>query len=209
MNEGRPFMFVQVITGRTSRAAQVRAAFDRWVEELAPGAEGWLGSTAGVTEDGRFVALARFESEDAARRNSDRPEQGQWWAETAGLLDGEATFRNSVKVMPDLRGDPDEAGFVQIMQGQQGPDPDRAQELMNQNSDEWAAFRPDVVGSLSVAHPDNTWTMALYFTSEADAREGERKEPPPRLKAQMDEMDSLGVGVPEYFDLKDPWLSSP
>jgi hypothetical protein len=126
-------MFVQVITGKTSNAAQVRAALDRWVEELAPGAEGWLGSTAGVTEDGRLVALARFESEEAAQRNNDRPEQDQWWAETAQLLDGEATFRNSVNVMPDLHGDPDQAGFVQIMQGQQGPDPDRAQELMNQN----------------------------------------------------------------------------
>jgi hypothetical protein len=31
--------------------------------------------------------------------------------------------------------------------------------------------------------------MAMYFTSEADAREGERKEPPEALKAQMDEME--------------------
>jgi hypothetical protein len=202
-------MFVQVITGKTSNAEQVRAALDRWVEELAPGAEGWLGSTAGVTADGQLVALARFESDEAAQRNSDRPEQGQWWAETAGLLDGEATFRNSVNVMPDLRGNPDEAGFVQIMQGQQGPDPDRAQELMNQNSDEWAAFRPEVLGSLSIAHADNTWTMALYFTSEAQAREGERKEPPPELKAQMEEMEKFSVGPPTFFDLSDPWLSSP
>jgi len=51
--------------------------------------------------------------------------------------------------------------------------------------------------------------MALYFTSEAEAREGERKEPPPELKAQMEEMDKLSVGVPEFFDLKDPWLNSP
>ena len=202
-------MFVQVITGKTSKAAQVRAAMDRWVDELAPGAQGWLGSTAGVTEDGRFIALARFESEEAAQRNSDRFEQDRWWADTAQLLDGEATFRNSVNVMPDLRGDPDKAGFVQIMQGEQGPDPERAQELMNQNRDEWAAFRPEVLGSLGAAHPDSTWTMALYFTSEAEAREGEAKEPPPRLQAQMEEMDKLSVGTPEYFDLKDPWLTSP
>ena len=201
-------MFVQVITGKTSKAAEVRAAVDRWEKDLAPGAEGWLGSTAGVTEDGRLVALARFESEEAAQRNSDRPEQGEWWAEVAKLLDGEATFRNSVNVMPDLRGDPDQARFVQVMQGQQGPDPKRAQELMNQNSDEWAAFRPEVLGSLGIAHPDDTWTMVLYFTSEADAREGERKEPPAELQAQMEEMNKLSVGEPEYFDLKDPWLSS-
>jgi len=201
-------MFVQVITGRTHNADQLQATLDRWVDELSPGAEGWLGSTAGVTEDGRFVALARFESEEAAQRNSNRPEQDQWWSETAGLLDGEPTFRNSVEVMPDLQGDPDEATFVQIMQGEQGPNPERARELMSEHSDEWAAFRPEILGSIGVEHPDHTWTMALYFTSEAEAREGERKEPPPELKAQMEEMDQLGGGEPEYFDLKHPWLSS-
>jgi hypothetical protein len=52
-----------------------------------------------VTEDGRFVALARFESAEAARRNIDRPEQGQWWTETAKLFPSEVTFRDSSHVM--------------------------------------------------------------------------------------------------------------
>jgi hypothetical protein len=176
---------------------------------LAPGADGWLGSTTGVTDDGQLVAIARFESEAAARRNSDRPEQGEWWANTAKLFDGEATFRDSENVVPDVRGNPDEAGFVQVMQGEQGPDADRAQALMNENPDEWAAFRPEVLGSLAITHSDGTWTMVLYFTSEADAREGESKEPPPELQAQMAEMDKLSVGVPTFLDLRDPWLSSP
>jgi hypothetical protein len=59
-------MFVQVIQGRVTSPEQVRAALDRWSGQLAAGAEGWLGSTAGVTGDGRFVALARFESAEAA-----------------------------------------------------------------------------------------------------------------------------------------------
>jgi len=201
-------MFVQVITGKTSDAGQLRAATDRWLRDLAPGAEGWLGSTGGVTDDGRAVLIARFESEDAAQRNSDRPEQGEWWAETAKLLEGEATFRNSVDVTTDLRGDPDQAGFVQVMQGEQGPDPDRVRALMDENAEEWAAFRPDIIGSVGATHDDGTWTMAMYFTSEADAREGEKKEPPPVLQAQMDEMNQLSVGVPEFFDLRDPWLFS-
>jgi hypothetical protein len=201
-------MFVQVITGKTSDAGQLRAATDRWLRDLAPGAEGWLGSTGGVTDDGRAVLIARFESEDAAQRNSDRPEQGEWWAETAKLLEGEATFRNSVDVTTDLRGDPDQAGFVQVMQGEQGPDPDRVRALMDENAEEWAAFRPDIIGSVGATHDDGTWTMAMYFTSEADAREGEKKEPPPELQAQMEEMNQLSVGVPEFFDLRDPWLFS-
>jgi len=201
-------MFVQVIRGQASDPGQVRDALDLWDEQLAIGAEGWLGSTAGVTEDGRFVALARFDSEQAARRNSDRPEQHQWWMETAKLFTGELTFRDSSDVTVDANGDPDAAGFVQVMQGR-GSDPERARELMAQNPDEWAAFRPDVIGSMAVAHEDGGYTMAMYFSSEEAAREGERKEPPPKIKAQMEEMNRLSVGEPEFLDLRQPWLYSP
>jgi hypothetical protein len=200
-------MFVQVIRGRVSDPGQVHAALDRWSEELAAGAPGWLGSTAGVTEDGRFVALARFESEDAARRNSDRPEQGQWWMEISKLFAGEVTFRDSSDVTADVNGDPDTAGFVQVMQGR-GSDPERARELMAQNPDDWAAFRPDVIGSVAVGHEGGAYTMAMYFTSEEAAREAERKEPPPQLKAQMEEMNQLNAGEPEFLDLRQPWLYS-
>jgi hypothetical protein len=201
-------VFVQVIQGQVSDAGKVRAAFDRWVQELAPGAIGWLGSTAGVTEDGRFIALARFESEEAARRNNDRPEQDRWWTETAQLFSGAASFTDSSDVTVDVTGDPDDAGFVQVIQGR-GSDPDRARELMGQDSSEWAAFRPEILGSVGVGHEGGAYTMAIYFTSEEAAREGERKEPPPELQAQMDEMAALSVGEPEFFDLKQPWLYAP
>jgi hypothetical protein len=200
-------VFVQVVQGQVADAGQVRDALERWAKELAPGATGWLGTTAGVTEDGRFIALARFESEEAARRNSDRPEQDQWWTETSKLFTGEAAFRDSGDVTVDVTGDPDDAGFVQVMRGQ-GRDPGRARELMEQDSAEWAAFRPEIIGSVAVGHEGGAYTMALYFTSEEAAREGERKEPPAHLRAQMEEMDKLSVGVPEFFDLKQPWLYS-
>lgn len=201
-------MFVQVIQGQVPDAGSVRAALDRWAQELAPGASGWLGSTAGVTDDGRFIAVARFESEDAARRNSDRPEQDRWWSETSQLFTGEPTFRDSGQVDLDVTGEPDDAGFVQIIQGRNS-DPARVRELMGQNSSEWAEFRPDVIGSVGAEHDGGAYTMVLYFTSEEAAREGERKEPPPQIKAQMEEMDALSVGAPDFFDLKEPWLYSP
>jgi hypothetical protein len=201
-------MFVQVIQGKVSDAERVRAAFDRWIQEVAPGAVGWLGSTGGATEDGRFIALARFESEEAARRNSERPEQDRWWAETSKLFTGDVTFRDSTDVTVDVTGDPDRAGFVQVMQGR-GTDPDRAKELMAQDSDKWAELRPDVIGSVAVGHEAGAYTMAMYFTSEAEAREGERKELPPELVAQMEEMNKLSIGEPEFFDLKRPWIHSP
>jgi len=201
-------VFVQVIQGQVADGGKLRVALDRWAQELSPGATGWLGSTAGVTEDGRFIALARFASEEAARRNSDRPEQDQWWTETAKLMTGEATFKDSSDVTVDVTGDPDDAGFVQVIQGR-GSDPDRARELMGQDSSAWAAFRPEILATVAVGHEGGAYTMAVYFTSEAEAREGERKEPPPELQAQMDEMAALSVGEPEFFDLKQPWLYSP
>jgi hypothetical protein len=201
-------MFVQVIRGQVTDREQVHAALDRWSEQLAAGALGWLGSTAGVTQDGRFVALARFESEEAARRNSARPEQDQWWMQTSKLFTGELTFRDSSDVTVDVHGDPGEAGFVQVMQGR-GSDSERARELMAQNPDDWATFRPDVIGSVAVGHEGGAYTLAFYFTSERAAREGEGKEPPPQLKAQMEELNQLNVGEPEFFDLRHPWLYSP
>jgi len=201
-------MFVQVIQGRVEDREELRSAIDQWLTHVAPGAQGWLGSTGGVTEDGRFITLARFESQEAARRNSERPEQDQWWAQTSKLFIGEPSFKDSSDVRVDLPGDPNRAGFVQIMQGR-GSDPDRARELMSQDSAEWSAFRPEMIGNVGVGHEGGAYTMAMYFTSEDAAREGERKEPPPRLRAQMEEMAKLSIGETEFFDLKEPWLHSP
>ena len=82
-------------------------------------------------------------------------------------------------------------------------------ELMAQNPDEWAAFRPEILGTLAIGHEDGAYTMAVYCTSESAAREGERKEPPPRIKAQMDEMNQMNIGMPTFYDLRQPWLYSP
>ncbi|MFC0531732.1 hypothetical protein [Phytohabitans kaempferiae] len=201
-------MFVQVIQGPVSDPEGMRAALDRWAADLAPGAQGWLGTAAGVTDDGVAIAVTQFESEEAARRNNDRPEQDRWWAETARLFSGEVTFRDSASAVVDMVGDADEAGFVQVIEGQ-GTDPDRSRQLMAQETGEWAEYRPDILGTVGAQHDDGAFTMAVFFTSEEDAREAERQELPPRLKAQMDEMNALSVGAPQYFDLRQPWLYSP
>ena len=201
-------MFVQVYQGQVSDTAAMKAQLDKWVAEVAPSATGWLGSTAGVTEDGRFIALARFESESAAQENSDRPEQGAWWEETANLFTNEPVFHNSTDVDVDTPGDPTTAGFVQVMQGRSS-DPARARELMASDPTDWATFRPDILGTVNAGHQNGEWTMAIYFTSEEEAREGERKEPPPEMAQMMKEMDELSVGEPSFFDLKEPWLHAP
>ena len=202
-------MFAQVIQGRTSDDQALLRAVDQWKRDLAPGAIGWLGSTGGVTDDGRAIAVVRFESADAAARNSQRPEQTRWWEETQRLYDGEVTFLDSEDVILDLSGDPDRAGFVQVMQGQV-TDPARAKELMAQfPEDAMREFRPDVLGSVMIGHDDGRWTQVLYFTSEAEAREGERKEPPLEFQAVMEQLGKISVGETDYLDLRQPAMHSP
>ena len=196
-------MFVQVIQGPVSDGDAAFALMDDWVRDLSPGATGWLGSTTGVTDDGMLVALARFESEEAARANSDRPEQGAWWERMAALFTSEPEFRDSTAVEAETHGDPDTAGFVQVMQGRTS-DPDRSRKLMADDSTDWEAFRPDILGTVSIEHADGEWTMAIYFTSEAEARAGEQKEPPAEMQEIMDELDSLAVGETRFYDLRDP-----
>ncbi len=201
-------MFAQVFQGHVSDSQEVRAHLDRWVTELGPGAGGWLGSTAGVTDDGLLVALARFESEEAARRNSERPEQGAWWEGLAALFIDEPTFHDSTWVDVDTSGDPGGAGFVQVMQGRSS-DPERGRELMTSDPTDWQTFRPDILGTLMCHHDTDGWTMAIYFTSEAAARAGEQKPPPPETLEMMKEMDALTIGEPTFFDLKEAWFGAP
>ena len=65
-----------------------------------------------------------------------------------------------------------------------------------------------ILGGVAVGHEDGAYTMAVQFTSEAAAREGEHKEPPPELQAHLEEMAALSIGEPEFFHLKQPWLYS-
>ncbi|WP_084965053.1 hypothetical protein [Thermoactinospora rubra] len=202
-------MFIQVIQGRVAATKEeLRASLDRWHQELAPGAQGWLGTTAGVTDDDRFICLARFESRDAARRNSGRPEQHQWWMETAKLFSGDVAFHDCEQVIQYGPGGSDDAGFVQVMQGRL-TDVQRAVQLLSQQDDTLARVRPDLIGSISAIDNDGVCTDAAYFTSEQEAREGERKELPPEAREQFQQWQNLFEGGLAYFDLREPWLYSP
>src|SRR5262249_19165288 len=126
-------MFVQVIQGHAADRDELKAALDHWFSELAPGSIGWLGTTAGITADDMFIALVRFVSAQAAQRNSDRPEQHQWWMETAKLFAGDVTFHDSQEVLPFLEGGSDRAGFVQVIQGRMD-DSERIRAMLQQES---------------------------------------------------------------------------
>ena len=179
---------------------------EHWVRDLTPGAAGWVGITAGVTEDGTFIAVARFDSEQAARAHSDRPEQDRWWAETSRLLDGEVTIRDGAVAYTHMRGDADRAGFVQVIQGRTS-DRWRFRELLCAE-ESFFSCRPDCLGEFVVEHGENAWTLALFCTSEDEVRAGELKSMPAEWQAVFAEQQQLMIGDPEFFDLRQPWLFS-
>lgn len=196
-------MFVQIIEGHTSDAEGLKRQGQRWQAELGPGAAGFLGVTSGSTTDGRAITFARFESEAAARDNSDRPEQGVWWADTAKYYDADVAFTESGDVQELLGGGSDEAGFVQVMK-MADVDRDRIERL-DQALPQLAELRPDLLGVLRIWTGPTSCVDVNYFTSEADARAGERSEIPAEMQPLMAEFQELTRHT-EYLDLADPQL---
>ena len=193
-------MFVQVVKGKAKDPDAVMKLMDRWDEELKADAPGFLGSTGGVTDEGQMVAIARFESAEDAKANSDRPEQDAWAKEMAEVVD-DVTFIDCTDVDLMLDGGSDAAGFVQVMEGT-ASDRDRLRTVGQEAESQLREMRPDVLGGVIAWHPDGQgFTQAVYFESEAKARENEASsEGPP------DEMRDL-MRVDSYYDLHKPRMS--
>lgn len=180
---------------------------ERWRGDLAPSGASWLGATAGVTRDGRFIALVRFDSQRAAKADSVPAEQDAWWAATSGLFDGEVTVRDGTAAYTHMTGDPHRAGFVQVIQGRTS-DRRRFRELLRAE-EPFFGCRPDLLGELVVEHGESAWTTVLFCTSEDEVRAGELKAMPAQWQAVFAEQQQLMIGEPEFFDLREPWLFSP
>jgi hypothetical protein len=196
-------MFVQVITGKVGDVDAMDRAADRWEAEVKPGATGYLGTTNGVTDDGRFVTLVRFESADAARRNSERPEQGAWWSEMSTHV-SDVVFHDCSRVETILGGGSDDAAFVQVMQGRM-KDRAKAEALLAKMPEAEAMLkgsRPDVIGEVIAIHDDgDTYTDVVYFNSESEARANESKEMPAETQEFMAQFDEA-LEVTDYLDLR-------
>jgi hypothetical protein len=200
-------MFIQVITGKVVDEDGFRRQDARWETQLRPGATGFLGSTSGMTDDGRFVVAARFESSEAARRNSNRPEQGAWWADMEKCV-SDVEFHDCSRVATIFGGGSDDATFVQVMRGHVT---DRAaleklEARLGESEPVLHDFRPDLLGETIAYHDDGDgYTDIVYFTSEADARANERKEPSGKAKELLEQLMSA-IAIDEYLDLGSPEL---
>jgi hypothetical protein len=195
-------MFVQVIKGHTADAAGLRGQLDRWRKEVKPVAIGFLGSTVGVADDGTFVAVVRFEDEAKAAANAAGAEQTQWWNETEKYYDGTPDFRESSDTATLFDAGMDKATFVQVMEGtikdRKKADALETPEMLEQ----LRKARPDLLGSFRVVFGDNSFVETAYFTSEEDARKGEKSAD---FEGPGEEFMAL-FGDMSFTDLHDPLL---
>ncbi len=198
-------MFAQVIRGRVVDGEAMADRFRRWETEVAPGAPGWQDVTGGVTSEGELMAVARFASEEDARASSNREQQDAWWKETRALFAGEPTFYESTDLTELWEGAVGHAGFVQMMLARVA-DRSTLRRIEEDLDDAFRRWRPDALGGYRVWLPDGRMLAVDYFSSEAEARAGEKSEPPPdvaeafpKWMAQMSDQ--------EWFDFPAPWIA--
>ena len=195
-------MFIQIIQGKCRDAEQVHRLTDEWRETMAPGAEGWLGGTYGITDDGEFVGVVRFESREAAARNSTRPEQGEWFDRMRQCFDGDVVFHDCDDAVMFLDGGSDDAGFVQVIRGKVD-DPSTMKKMMT-DTEQLHEMRPEIIGGTLAIEEDGTFIETIAFTDEASARRGEQTQMPEDVRRAMES----AMHDVTYVDLHHPWFAS-
>jgi hypothetical protein len=199
-------MFIQVIQGQCRDADRIHQLSDEWRDTLGSSATGWLGGTYGITDEGQFVAVVRFESREAAMQNSTSPEQGTWWQKMQECFDGEVTFHDCDDAVMFLDGGSDDAGFVQVIQGRL-TDPERFRRFMSQPMEALHEARPEILGGTIAIESDGKFTETIFFTSEDAARAGEAQDMPEDMRRDIEEEFSVMQDV-TYLDLHHPWFAS-
>jgi uncharacterized protein (TIGR03086 family) len=199
-------MFLQVIRGPVASEADAERSLRRWLEEVAPHAVGWLGTTVGTTADGEHVVLARFTSAEDAARNGDLPLQQSWWAEAEKVFTAPPTFLDCADPLLYRGGGTGRAGFVQVITGRTD-DPEGLRALMARSGDALRAHRPDVLGATVAFADDGRVVEHVWFADESAAREREAATPPPEVAEVMAALSSLDDL--RFLDLRAPLLASP
>lgn len=195
-------MFIQIIQGKCTRQDELRALAETWRQEVGSQSSGWLGGTYGFTDDDMFVGIVRFETREQAMANSNRPEQTAWSEKMRALMDGPVEFHDCDDVTLMMDGGSDEAGFVQVIRGKVD-EPDRLKQLLADTTN-LHEMRPEILGGSLALEDDGTFTETVFFTDEASAREGERKEPPPEVREVLDPI----LRNAQFYDLHHPWFES-
>jgi hypothetical protein len=196
-------LFAQVLTFKVADSPALFDAFDTWNKEIGSKAPGFLGGSGGITDDGTAVVIVRYRTAEECLAVRELPEHQQWRADSLPLIAGEIVSKDSVNVITDLPGNPEEAGFVQVIQGRLS-DPEDAFGLGAEDRKALAEARPDIIGRELILHDNSEFTLVVSFTNEEQARIGEQQPLPDDVAAQRDRVFSGPDGVPTFYDLRKP-----
>jgi hypothetical protein len=199
-------MFVWVLEGKVANPRDVGRQLTQWTNEFGGTTPGYLGATGGVTNDRRFLLVVRWASEDAGNALLLRPEQQAWYEEFQKSFDGPVDFAETADVTIHLAGGSDAAGFVQAMKVS-GVDRLRVEAAERAFEDVAPQIRPDLIGGVRVWTAPDCFVEVNYFTSEQDARAGEKEAPPPDLVEGFQDFTAMMKDA-EYFDFTAPFLHS-
>lgn len=197
--------FIRIIEGDARDRDRLREHWERWVRDLSPGADGWVGSTAGTTDEGRFIGVMRFASTESARRNDQREEHAEWLEGLRDLLQGDVIVRGCSDVGEIAGGGSQDAGFVVVMQG-------RATDLQDvihrvaETEEAAIAGRPVLLGGYVAGHEDGEgFSEILYFRSEQETDEAEE-----RVGEEISHLRALSgyVSDVQQLRLREPWVHS-
>lgn len=197
-------MLLRTVRGQATDPAALHQHWTRWERSVAAGVDGYLGATAGVADDGAFVAMIRFAWVDAARRSGNAPEHAASWQDALGQL-RDPVVEDTERIDVWNRGGSDDAGFVQFRHGRSS-DPERLRDLyVNQQPVRMGPHRPEVLGGLFAWHDNGGFTLSAYFSSEDAARRGENLQ---EFTSFFDDINAVMHDL-TYIDLHEPWLSTP
>jgi hypothetical protein len=198
-------MFVLKVEARTTQPDALRKHVLTFPAEVGRHATGWLGNTAGVSPDGDFILLMRFESEEAAWITMDLPENTRWWEICGQHLDTKPAFIGSTDVTGILSGGSDEAAAVRVIRGRASQGfRDSLQQLGAIPRDE----RTDVIGGIVAWHDEDQFTEVLYLKSKDFTTSRQPATAAAPFRRLLDDHDASIQGA-SVLDLKEPWLMSP
>ena len=199
-------MWVWILEGNVADPREVGRMLSLWADTFGQTTRGYLGTTAGVTDDSRFLLLARWESEDAGNHLLTNAEMQAWWTDFQEHFDGPVTFAETDDVTTSLSGGSDRAGFVQAIKAS-GVDRAIVDTADRQFEALAPEFRPDLIGGVRVWTAADAFIEANYFTSEEAARAGEQQEPPAELVDSFESFMEMMKDA-EFFDFPAPFLHS-
>lgn len=186
---------IRVFKGRAGDVIELRSGFGGWQEQLAD-MPGWISTTAGVTDQGVFIAVVRLDSEASARAQPDAA-----WARSG--IEGRVTIDDYPGAEVLMAGEFAAAGFVQTFEGR-ARDIDRFRAIALELAPLVDASRPEEVGDTVAWRADGRFAFTGYYTSEKEARQGESTHNP-ELQAGWEAWMGLTEDL-VYFDLSDPWI---